>query len=249
MSELGLTVIVGVLLILLVVGLVVWLLLLNNTRRIKHKLDLVELDMARGRAVMQAEVEARQQTMAQIGRDLHDDLGQLFTVVQIAVEYVNQDKPDARLDEVLRTLEHGIEEVRFLGRSLNADMWVKRSFPEAIEAEVARMERAGVAQVRMEREGVWPDLAAGEKTILFRIYQELVNNALKHGGKSELGVRLIGGRNAVMLVSDKGPGFAPDALPLSNGLSNIHHRCELIGFRAELTTAPGEGCTWRIIRG
>ena len=35
MSELGLTVIVGVLLILLVVGLVVWLLLLNNTRRIK----------------------------------------------------------------------------------------------------------------------------------------------------------------------------------------------------------------------
>jgi two-component system NarL family sensor kinase len=248
MSDLGLTVVVGVMLILFVFGLVVWLLLMNNMRRIKHRVELAELNMARDRAVMQAEREARQQTMAQIGRDLHDDLGQLLTVVQIAVEHVHEDQPDSRLEEVLHTLEHGIEEVRLLGRSFNADMWVQRSFPDAVEAEVARMERAGVAKVRMQREGEWPDLAPGEKTILFRVYQELVNNALKHGRNSALDIRLIGGTNAVMIVSDNGPGFAPNALPLSNGLSNIQHRCELIGFRAQLSTAPGEGCTWRIMR-
>lgn len=248
MSQLGLTVIVGVLLIVFVFGLVVWLLVMNNTRRISHRLELAEMKLLRDREVVHAEREARQQTMQQIGRELHDNLGQLLTVVQIAVEYVHVERPDPRLDEVLHTLEHSIEEVRHLGRSFHADMWVQRSFPDAVAAEVARLGRAGVPHVHLHQEGEWPELAPEEKTILFRVYQELINNALKHGRHGGIDVRLIGGPMATLVVSDHGPGFALNAASVTNGLANVRHRCELVGFRAELATAPGEGCTWRIVR-
>ena len=34
----------------------------------------------------------------------------------------------------------------------------------------------------------------------------------------------------------------------AHGTVNIRRRCELIGFRAELSTAPGEGTSWTITR-
>lgn len=248
MSQLGLTVVVGVVLILSILGLVVWLLVLNNHRRISHLLELAELKLARDGEVNQAEREARQQTMRQIGLELHDNLGQLITVAQIAVEGVQLDRPDGRLEEALSTLEHTLEEVRFLGRSFNVDQWVQRSFPDALRAEVGRLERAGKKNVRLRQDGDWPELSPGEKTILFRICQELMTNALKHGGQSAIEVRLVGGPVTMVVVSDKGPGFDPGRAGVINGLSNVQHRCGLIGFRSELATAPGEGCTWRIIR-
>lgn len=248
MSELGLTVIIGVLLILIVLGLVVWLLLLNNARRINHRAELAERDLARDRSVMQAEREARQQTMAQIGRELHDDLGQLLTVVEHALEAVHTERPDQRLEEAMDTLERITEEVRLLGRSLNADMWGQRSFSEALGTETARMRRAGITQLHLERSGDWPELDPGKKTILFRVFQELVNNALKHGKQAVIHVRLEGTPTPALIVEDDGPGFSPDAMENANGLSNIRHRCGLIGFRAELATAPGQGCRWRIVK-
>lgn len=248
MTELGLTVVVGMLLILLVFALVIWLLVMNSNRRVSHRLEMAEMDLARHREVMHAEREARQQTMQQIGLELHDNLGQLITVSQLAVEQIHMDIADTRLEEVVRTLEHTLEEVRFLGRSFNVDQWVQRSFPDAVGAEVARLQRAGIDHVRFGQEGDWPELAPGEKTILFRICQELMTNALKHGGRSDIDVRLVGGPAVTLVVSDQGPGFDPHAATVANGLANVQHRCGLIGFRAELSTAPGKGCTWRIIR-
>lgn len=248
MTELGLTVVVGILLILLVFGLVIWLLVMNSNRRVSHRLEMAEMDLARHREVMHAEREARQQTMQQIGLELHDNLGQLITVVQLAVAHVQEDRADTRLEEAQNTLDQCLAEVRFLGRSFNVDQWVQRSFPDAVRAEVARLERAGIKNVRLAQEGDWPELAPGEKTILFRICQELITNSLKHGGRSDIDVRLQGGPTVTLAVSDQGPGFDPRATTVANGLANVQHRCGLIGFRAELSTAPGEGCAWRIIR-
>ena len=135
-----------------------------------------------------------------------------------------------------------------MGRSLNSDMWEQRSITEAISAEAERIERMGLAKVHLLVQGEPPDLAPDAKTILFRVFQEVVNNALKHAGADRIDVSLTDGGTPTLCITDNGRGFDPEMAKTGSGTVNIKRRCEMIGFVAELHTAPGQGTTWRITR-
>jgi len=148
--DIGIMLVGATLALIAFIGLAVLLLVRNHNRRIKHRAEMAELELTRDREVMQAEREAQQQTLQAVGRELHDNLGQLLTVAQMGLDTVLEDQPDdRRIKEVMSTLEQSIEEVRRLGRSLNTDLWEDRSLAEAITAEAVRIERASIAQVRL----------------------------------------------------------------------------------------------------
>lgn len=248
-SEIGITVIVSALTMLLLVGVVVLMLVLSNQRRTRHRAELAEVKLNHDREVMDAEREAQRQTLQEVGRELHDNLGQLLTVVQMGLyAELEDDGKKQRIHEAVNTLEVSIEEVRRMGRSLNSDMWENRSFTEAVTAEAERIERMGLAKVHLQLTGEPPELTADAKTILFRVFQEVVNNALKHARADTIDVSLHDGGTPSLTITDNGTGFSEEAMKTGSGTVNIRRRCEMIGFRAELHTAPGQGTTWRITR-
>lgn len=243
----GITLIVVSIVVVLLLSLFIALFILNHNRRIKHRAEVAELKLTRDRAVMEAEREAQQQTLQSVGRELHDNLGQLLTVAQLGLDPLLEERPgDRRVKAVMNTLEQSIEEVRRLGRSLNTDLWDHRSLTDAITAEAVRIERAGIAQVRLLLRHEPEAMPADVKTILFRTFQEIVNNALKHARGAVIDVTLETAPRFTLTIADNGPGFAPDAVERGSGLANIRRRCEVIGYTAELSTSPGAGCTWRI---
>ena len=63
--------------------LVVLLLVLNSNRRIRHRAEVAELQAQQTEAVRTAEREMQQETLAQVGRELHDNIGQLLTAIRI----------------------------------------------------------------------------------------------------------------------------------------------------------------------
>lgn len=247
-SAIALTAIVVTLTIALFIGLVVLLLILNQQRRIRHRAELAEVKLNHEREVMDAEREAQRQTLQEVGRELHDNLGQLLTVVQMGLYAELEEGKQRRVQEAVNTLELSIDEVRRMGRSLNSDLWESRTFTEAITAEAERIERMGLARVRLELQGEPPDLSPDAKTILFRVFQEVVNNALKHARADTLDVSLHDGPYPSLTITDNGTGFSEEAMKGGSGTVNIRRRCELIRFNAELHTAPGQGTTWRITR-
>ncbi len=237
------------LVLLLFTGIAVLLLITIHTRRTKHRAHLAELRLTHDREVMDAEREAQRQTLQEVGRELHDNLGQLLTVVQMGLyAELEDDGKKQRIHEAVNTLELSIEEVRRMGRSLNSDMWEQRSITEAITAEAERIERMGLAKVHLLVKGEPPDLSPDAKTILFRVFQEVVNNALKHAGADRIDVSLTDGATPTLTITDNGRGFDPEKAKTGSGTVNIRRRCEMIGFVAELHTAPGQGTTWRITR-
>lgn len=247
-SALTLTIIVVTLTIALFIGLVVLLIILNQQRRTKHRAELAEVKLNHDREVMDAEREAQRQTLQEVGRELHDNLGQLLTVVQMGLYAELEEGKQKRVQEAVNTLEVSIEEVRRMGRSLNSDMWEQRGITEAITAEAERIERMGLAKVHLLVQGEPPDLSPDAKTILFRVFQEIVNNALKHAGADSIEVSLTDGATPALTITDNGRGFDQDTAKTGSGTVNIRRRCEMIGFVAELHTAPGQGTTWRITR-
>ena len=247
--EIGPAILVTILLLLLLLGSVVLLMILVHNRRQRHRAELAEVKLNHDREVMDAEREAQRQTLQEVGRELHDNLGQLLTVVQMGLyAELEDDGKKQRIHEAVNTLEVSIEEVRRMGRSLNSDMWENRSFTEAVTAEAERIERMGLAKVHLQLTGEPPDLTPDAKTILFRVFQEVVNNALKHARADTIDVSLHDGGTPSLTITDNGTGFSEEAMKTGSGTVNIRRRCEMIGFRAELHTAPGQGTTWRITR-
>ena len=155
------TIIVGTMVFLLMIGFIVVLLLLNNNRRIRHRIEMAEADLRRQQEVRSAEREATEQTLGEIGRELHDSVGQLLTVAQMGfverLEGAWHDDP--KVATAVGALEEGIAEVRRLGRSLNTELWKERSLVAALEAEAVRIERIGTLSNPVKNETVAVELA------------------------------------------------------------------------------------------
>ncbi|HPF91996.1 MAG TPA: histidine kinase [Flavobacteriales bacterium] len=247
-QQIMVTVVVTTVLFLIIVGLVIGLMFINAQRRHRFRAELVEADLRREAEVMQAEREATEQTLNEMGRELHDSVGQLLTVAQLGLldrlDHGLQDDPSVAT--ALGALGEGISEVRRLGRSLNSDLWKERSLVDALEAEAVRIERLGRGRVLLTVEGDPADPPADVKTVLFRTFQEVMNNALKHSGADTMEIGLSGNELPVLRIADNGRGFDPATVEKGGGLMNIRRRCELIGYRAELVSGAGLGCTWTL---
>ena len=245
MDDLTALILIGTVLTMFLVGLAILLLVRNHNRRIRHRAEMAEFKLARDREVMKAEREAQKQTLRDVGRELHDNLGQLLTLAQIGLDNVMAGPvSDPRMMDVMHTVELSIDEVRRMGRTLNGDLWTDRSFGEALAVECERIERVGLARVHLLVEEEPPHLPPDTKTVLYRIFQEVMNNALKHAQADTIEVALLHGDTYRLTITDNGKGFDPASATAGSGLVNIRHRCALIGFDAELTTAPWKGTRW-----
>jgi two-component system, NarL family, sensor kinase len=249
-ERIALGVIIGTVLVLAMIVFVALLLVVNAGRRHRHRAELSRLQLLRDQEVMRAEREAVQHTLNEVGRDLHDNVGQLFTVVQMGLEHMSAEPgADPRNATLRDTVEQGIGELRRLGRSLNMDLWKERSLEDALEAEAARVGHVAGIRTVVRQHGDPPALPADDKTILFRVFQEILSNAVRHAKASLIEIDLHGGDAIELTIRDNGRGFDPETTRGNGGLVNIRRRCELIGFDARCVSSAGGGCEWRLRRG
>jgi signal transduction histidine kinase len=115
---------------------------------------------------------------------------------------------------------------------------------------MAQVQRAGLA-CRLEMEAEPPPLAPEVRLAIYRIVQEALHNALRHGGASEAVVRFeqIGDVLRVS-ICDNGAGFNPEitARPTSLGLLSMRERAVAIGAAFSIASRPGDGTTVTIER-
>jgi two-component system sensor histidine kinase UhpB len=82
---------------------------------------------------------------------------------------------------------------------------------------------------------------------VYRVAQEALTNALRHGdcGEARLELRLVEG--AVQLeIADAGTGFEPDHVPESGGIRGMRERALLVGAALDIESGPGQGTTVRL---
>ncbi|MCB0790405.1 MAG: hypothetical protein H6595_10125 [Flavobacteriales bacterium] len=245
-DQIVIVVVVATILLVVLVGFVGLLLVVNANRRHRHRAELAEQQMLRDGQVREAEREATRHTLTDVGRELHDNAGQLLQVAQMGIlDRLEQEaEHDPAVATALQTLEQGIHEVRRLGRSLNRDLWQQRGLLDALKDEAVRVQRITGIKVHVEVEGHPREPGADAKTILFRTFQEVLSNALRHSRASEMHIRIGDVGGFTMHFADNGRGFDAHTPANGSGLLNIRQRCALIGFDARLVTAPDQGTTW-----
>jgi signal transduction histidine kinase len=186
-----------------------------------------------------------------IGADLHDNLGQQLTALELMCTALKEDAAGqpalvTRLTQMGRMLRETIAQTRFLARGLVP----VGSEPDALQVGLAELaERiTTLGRIRCQLDcpapvAVTDPFVAGH---LYRIAQEAVNNAVKHARARQITVRLARTREALVLeVADDGAGLpkTPARGPTRGGLGLgvMQHRARVIGADLTIASRRGEG--------
>jgi signal transduction histidine kinase len=186
-------------------------------------------------------------------RELHDEtlqaLGNLRLILSGSRRSGDPEVMAAAVEQALEQLELDITTLRGLITELRPAALDQLGLEPALMALLDRTRRAGLevtAQIRLPFENgdagerLEPDLETG----VYRIVQEALTNASKHGAADAVEVHVVDavGRLAIT-VRDDGRGFDPGAVTSGFGLAGMRERVELLGGELSLTSAPGAGTT------
>jgi signal transduction histidine kinase len=118
----------------------------------------------------------------------------------------------------------------------------------AVRAVQDHVRRTGMAVETSIDMGL-PTVSLSIRIALYRAVQELLSNALRHGGGSGVRVALHGADHDLRLaVADSGPGFDVETLPSEPGLglAGMREQAELLGGDFEVASHPGQGTVVRV---
>ncbi len=189
----------------------------------------------------EATLESQRQLMAILARDFHDDIGQQLTVLNFGIERLRLDAPqeESMWAGFSVSLSKASEAVRMISHTLGS--LAESDLPEAIRSEAMRIQSYSGIAVRVEApEGQnWQET---EKVVLYRIFQECVNNALKHAEARTISIELEQEPIPRFRFCDDGRGFDVDAVERhSFGLDSMTSRALRAGYSLSIESSLGHG--------
>jgi signal transduction histidine kinase len=207
------------------------------TRRLRRDAEARE-------ALLRAAVESSDAERRRIARDLHDGVvqdlaGAAFTLAGAARS--GDTRPEV-VEEVGDSVRQSLRSLRSLLVEIYPPDLHETGLSGALDDLLAPVAARGTSTTLTVHEG--PDLEPTQAALVWRVAQEAVRNAVRHGQPEHLDVRVERpGSGVRLVVADDGRGFDPStpAGPTSFGLRGIRDAAREAGGRLEVESRPGEG--------
>jgi signal transduction histidine kinase len=194
---------------------------------------------------------ATEQERGRWARELHDGTLQNLAALKLGLAAGRQAEDPALLaaaaGQAIEGLESEIAEIHSLITELRPTALDAMGTEAALEALAERTRRGGIAvDLKLDlayEEGRFSDRHTPElETAIYRIVQEALTNAAKHGDATTVLVEATEGQSVVRLtVRDDGDGFQPGASTEGFGLAGMRERAEILSGGLEIKSAPGRG--------
>lgn len=217
-----------------------------------HDMELARMGQEHRMTVLSAMLEGQEQERTRLARDLHDGLGGLLSGVKIELSALRQPETatpqQAVVQKTMGHLDHAVEELRRIARSMMPEVLLNYGLGEAVKEYCNGLKKSGVpvsCQVYHYRN----DMSHSRQVTLYRIMQELVNNAVKHAGATQILVQLQQRDDRLFLVvEDDGKGFDARQLKALKGagLANIQSRVEMLQGTLDVDASAGAGSAFTI---
>jgi signal transduction histidine kinase len=203
-------------------------------------------------------VAALEEQQQRIGHDLHDGVGQLLTGIRMLSRNLYDryftGNADGRqhAERVAEFADQASERVRDIYRGLTPVLLHEEGLAVALEELCHHTDILPGIRCRFEHDQITEVEERDSRLHLYRIAQEAVNNALKHGDAGQIVIRFgMEGRRTILEVSDDGKGFDPAEVRrrrrISLGLDSMLYRARAVGARMSFDSAEGKGTRIRCI--
>lgn len=184
--------------------------------------------------LIKTRIEIKDQTMSEISKELHDNIGQIVSVGIMQLNMcLNSGKPvlASELYDLKATLAKTLDEIRILSRIINKDNLLQHNFIEAIKQDLKRIKKLKNIQYNYNLTGEIPEISQEHDLFIYRIFQEVLHNSLKHSRSDLFEVSIHTTKDIFHLeIKDFGIGYDTKQLKNSGlGLNNMKLRAKLIG--------------------
>jgi PAS domain S-box-containing protein len=221
----------------------------TEIRQIEQRLQ--EEKINKEKEIFEATLQAEEEQRAHIGRDLHDGVGQMLAYMTL---YINMIKAKGmytlhEIGELEKSVKHTLEQVRTLSRTLTPpairDLGLRDAVIELINSYGILEKPLFHLNIYGQKEDV--KVPMEKKHVIYRVIQELLNNAFKYADADNIHLDLkIQHNQFKMMYMDDGKGFDTKRIKKGVGLDSMRSRIKFHKGEILIQTAPGKGVKMQI---
>lgn len=196
---------------------------------------------------LRMEVELLEAERGRIASDLHDDLGPLLSVIKMNLHLLDtKDKNDLIiLGKTSNHIDHTARRLREISNNIMPYTLQKKGLATAITEMTELLAESNKLSIQLKNTVSNLSISKEKEIHIFRLFQEVLNNTIKHANASEVKIHLYDEKNELYIqIKDNGCGFDKEKMMDKGkglGLQNILRRAGILKGKVYLETANGSG--------
>ena len=209
----------------------------SKNKEIQHQKEL-----------LYSHIQTQEEERARIAQDLHDDISSKLNVVNLnshllSSPNLNPDEAKDIIENITNLTLNALESSRRIAHHLSPPVLEKFGLQAGLEELITEYNSTKKIIVTFEQNTKFDTFSIEKQTHIFRIYQELLNNSVKHGKAKNATIKLSDNKETISCTyQDDGVGFEVVNLSFKGlGMSNIKTRIEYLNSNLEIQSAIGEG--------
>ena len=215
---------------------------------------ITELEKDKQLLTIDAMLKGQEEERSRIAKDLHDGLGGMLSGVKLSFVNMKENmvmdaESVSAFENAIMKLDNTIAELRKVAHNLMPEALVKFGLKNAVVDYCNSMQLSSKTKIIFEQLGTERQLSNTADLYIYRIVQELINNAIKHAAPNQILVQLTKTSDKILLtVEDDGRGFNTEQLQFSKGIGmkNIQQRVNYFKGKIDIASQPTEGTSVNI---
>lgn len=228
--------------IVLMVLLSIFFLSINISRKRRIKLE---------REILETYFRSREETLMQVSRDLHDDIGASLSAIQLFNELLQKQMERTDYNAAQSMSEKISLYIKDISEMVSDMAWLFRQGDHTVEVLAQKVHKyaidmGGTKNISFTL-NVHPDILTKPLSLLqqknsYLICKEAVNNAVKYSGCTSITMEVTLLQSALHIsIADNGKGLTENNTPQGNGLHNMKQRATEMGGTCSIANVPGGG--------
>lgn len=202
--------------------------------------------------LLQSQLEVQEQAFQHFSEEIHDNVGQVLSLTKLYLYKIAKNSTDSVKTDVQQSTElltKAISDLRNISHTANGNYILDTDLIDSIKKELAYVASAKNINCKFNTQGEQYQLGQDKKLLIFRIIQESVANAIKHGNPETIEINLdYRPERFSISVKDNGEGFDADRLISKGGigLTNMNVRANLLKGNLDISSAKDKGTTIKL---
>ena len=225
----------------------------RNKQKLQN-IKITELEKDKQLFAIDAMLKVQEDERSRIAKDLHDGLGGLLSGTKLSFNTMKESlilTPEnaTQFEKSLSMLDTTIADLRKVAHNLMPEALVKYGLNDALRDFCNTIQSSTSVIVNYQKLGIDRKIDNTAETFIYRIAQELVNNAVKHADAKEIMVQITTEKNKVLLaVEDDGKGYdtSSELFKKGDGLDNIIYRVQYLNGKIDTVSTPENGTSINI---
>ena len=226
---------------------------LTKKKLIQKELEKKSMELAYQDRVIQSAILAQEDERRRIAQDLHDAISAKLNVISLTTHVLQADdkvtpKQNNALQHILNVTDKTLENSRKLAHNLLPPTLEKFGLVPALEELFEEFTETSDLTITHNIDHL-PFLDKSKEVHVFRIIQELINNAIRHGKADHLNIQIHSNAESYTIVfKDNGVGFDVSAVKKESGigLQNIKSRATILNGALHMESVQHQGSTFTI---